>query len=246
MTRHCDMLFRARAAARWRSELGRLARRSAATGCGDRRGLDDLPGWNPSTDGARSRPCPRTAIRTPMRSSLRRFPPDSIEKDDVLISNFNDAGNLQGLGTTIVNFQSDDQETHHLRRAASRSRRMSGRRRPVDCHDHAQERLGHRRQRTERRRHDGGPGARAASSCWTSYRQGRGHNPRRPDKIDMPWGNMAVIDNGDHRDPVRQHGRLRRPASRPRRSARRQPGDCASHQAHHSGGQTAGSRRSRR
>ena len=28
----------------------------------------------------------------------------SIQKDDVLITNFNDAGNLQGLGTTIVNY----------------------------------------------------------------------------------------------------------------------------------------------
>ena len=28
----------------------------------------------------------------------------SFQKDDVLITNFNDAGNLQGLGTTIVNY----------------------------------------------------------------------------------------------------------------------------------------------
>ena len=28
----------------------------------------------------------------------------SIQKDDVLVTNFNDAGNLQGLGTTIVNY----------------------------------------------------------------------------------------------------------------------------------------------
>ena len=39
-----------------------------------------------------------------MRSSLRRFPRAPIQKDDVLITNFNNDGNLQGLGTTIVDY----------------------------------------------------------------------------------------------------------------------------------------------
>ena len=91
--------------------------------------------------------------------------------------------------------QSDDQEAHHLRLAAAQSRRLSGRRRPDDGDDHAQVGLGDRRQRAERRRHDRDQGAGLPDRA-RRQRQGRRASIANDD-INMPWGNMATIDNGD-------------------------------------------------
>ena len=73
-----------------------------------------------------------------------------IQKDDVLVTNFNNDGNLQGLGTTIVAF---NPATKKLTTFASLPRNLAGmsrRNRPDDSDDHAQVGLGHRRQRAER------------------------------------------------------------------------------------------------
>ena len=78
----------------------------------------------------------------------------SFQKDDVLITNFNDAGNLQGLGTTIVNYNPTTKKLATFAALPARSCRMSRRRWPVDGAGGAQKRLGDRRQRAERRRHD--------------------------------------------------------------------------------------------
>ena len=62
-----------------------------------------LDGRSPPQPGSppRSR---RTAIRTRMPSSSRRSPLGKIQAGDVLIDNFNDRNNLQGLGSTIVTY----------------------------------------------------------------------------------------------------------------------------------------------
>ena len=46
----------------------------------------------------------------------------SIQKDDVLVTNFNNDGNLQGLGTTIVDYNPTTKKLIDLRRAAAQSR----------------------------------------------------------------------------------------------------------------------------
>jgi hypothetical protein len=118
----------------------------------------------------------------------------TIQKDDVLITNFNDAGNLQGLGTTIVAM---NPTTKKLTTFAALPRDLKG------C--------------------PGGVGLSTAmtmlKSGWvivgsapsadgTTATRGKGclvvldSNGKvadviAGDKIDMPWGNMATIDNGD-------------------------------------------------
>ena len=77
----------------------------------------------------------------------------AIQKDDVLIDNFNNLSNLQGLGTTIVDYQPGDQEDEALRRDSTAHPAMSRRRRPDHSDDDAQNRLGDRRQHSERGRY---------------------------------------------------------------------------------------------
>ena len=118
----------------------------------------------------------------------------SIQKDDVLVTNFNDAGNLQGLGTTIVDY---NPTTKKLTTFAALPRNLAG------C-----------------------PGGVGLSTAMTMLKSGWvivGSAPSADgttatkgpgclivldangkvagmiagDKINMPWGNMAVIDNGD-------------------------------------------------
>jgi hypothetical protein len=118
----------------------------------------------------------------------------SIQKDDVLITNFNDSGNLQGLGTTIVNY---NPTTKKLSTFAALPRKLEG------C--------------------PGGVGLSTAltvlKSGWvivgsapsadgTTTTRGDGclivldSNGKvagtiSGDKINLPWGNLATIDNGD-------------------------------------------------
>jgi hypothetical protein len=117
----------------------------------------------------------------------------SIQKNDVLITNFNDAGNLQGLGTTIVNY---NPATKKLSTFASLPRNLEG------C--------------------PGGVGLTTAMTMlkcgWVIVgsapsadgttrtkgpcclivldSQGKLAGVIAGDKINMPWGNMAVIDEG--------------------------------------------------
>ena len=46
-----------------------------------------------------------------MPSSSRRFRPGKIQKDDVLVDNFNNISNLQGTGTTIVDYNPATKKT---------------------------------------------------------------------------------------------------------------------------------------
>ena len=73
-----------------------------------------------------------------------------IQKDDVLIDNFNDLSNLQGLGTTIVDYNPGDPQDEDVRRFAAAFAKVSRRRRPDNGHDDAPEWLGHCRQHAER------------------------------------------------------------------------------------------------
>jgi hypothetical protein len=117
-----------------------------------------------------------------------------IQKDDVLITNFNNDGNLQGLGTTIVAF---NPTTKKLTTFASLPRNLAG------C--------------------PGGVGltttmtmlksgwvivGSAPSADGTTRTKGSGclivldangkvASVIANDAINMPWGNMATIDNGD-------------------------------------------------
>ncbi len=118
----------------------------------------------------------------------------SIEKDDVLISNFNDAGNLQGLGTTIVNY---NPTTKKLTTFAALPRDLAG------CPGG----VGLSTAMTMLKSGwvivgsapsaDGTTGTRGAGCLIVLDSNGKVAGMIAGDKIDMPWGNMAVIDNGD-------------------------------------------------
>jgi hypothetical protein len=118
----------------------------------------------------------------------------SIQKDDVLITNFNDAGNLQGLGTTIVNY---NPTTKKLTTFAALPRDLAG------CPGG----VGLSTAMTMLKSGwvivgsapsaDGTTGTRGAGCLIVLDSNGKVASIIAGDKIDMPWGNMAVIDNGD-------------------------------------------------
>ncbi|HEY1453308.1 MAG TPA: hypothetical protein VGF57_07580 [Roseiarcus sp.] len=118
----------------------------------------------------------------------------SIEQDDVLITNFNDAGNLQGLGATIVNF---NPTTKKLTTFAALPRDLPG------CPGG----VGLSTAMTMLKSGwvivgsapsaDGTTGTRGAGCLIVLDSNGKVASIIAGDKIDMPWGNMAVIDNGD-------------------------------------------------
>ena len=72
-----------------------------------------------------------------------------IQKDDVLIDNFNNLSNLQGLGTTIVDYNPSTKQTTLFAKLPRHPAAMSGRRRADHGDDHAQKRLGDRRQHAQ-------------------------------------------------------------------------------------------------
>jgi sugar lactone lactonase YvrE len=118
----------------------------------------------------------------------------SVQKDDVLITNFNDAGNLQGLGTTIVNY---NPTTKKLATFAALPRDLAG------CPGG----IGLSTAMTMLKSGwvivgsapsaDGTTGTRGAGCLVVLDSNGKVASIISGDKIDMPWGNMAVIDNGD-------------------------------------------------
>ena len=67
----------------------------------------------------------------------------------MLVDNFNDLSNLQGLGTTIVDYNPATRKTTLFASAAAPAAAMPRRRRPVHGDDHAEERLGDRRQHAQ-------------------------------------------------------------------------------------------------
>ena len=134
-----------------------------------------------------------------------------IQEGDVLVDNFNDRNNLQGLGTTIVTYRPS---TKRLALFAAIPRNLP------QC--------------------PGGVGLTTAmtmlKSGWvivgslpsqdgTTKTKGQGclivldaqgnvAGTIAGPNINGPWGNMAVIDNGSDRDAVRQQHRLRRRPAR--------------------------------
>ena len=77
----------------------------------------------------------------------------AIQKDDVLIDNFNNLSNLQGLGTTIVDINPVTRKTKLFAEISTAHPAMSGRRRPDNSYDDAQNWLGYCRQHSERGRY---------------------------------------------------------------------------------------------
>jgi hypothetical protein len=118
----------------------------------------------------------------------------TIHKDDVLVTNFNDAGNLQGLGTTIVNY---NPATKKLTTFAALPRDLAG------CPGG----VGLSTAMTMLKAGwvivgsapsaDGTTKTKGAGCLIVLDPNGKVAGTIAGDKINMPWGNMATIDNGD-------------------------------------------------
>ena len=117
----------------------------------------------------------------------------AVQKDDVLITNFNNAGNLQGLGTTIVRFTPT---TRKLTTFAQLPRTLAG------CPGG----VGLGTAMTVLRSgwvivgsapsSDGTTNTRGAGCLIVLDSQGKIASVIANETIDMPWGNMATIDRG--------------------------------------------------
>ena len=119
--------------------------------------------------------------------------------------------------TTIVDYNPATKKTTAVREPAAAPAAMSRRRRPDNRHDHAQERLGDRRQHAQHRRHHPHQGRRLPAGA-RFQRAARRH-------LDRPEHQRPLGQHGDdrqrrHRDAVRQHGRVRRARSGGARSRR--------------------------
>ncbi len=118
----------------------------------------------------------------------------TIQKDDVLVTNFNDAGNLQGLGTTIVNY---NPTTKKLATFAALPRNLGG------CPGG----VGLSTAMTMLKSGwvivgsapsaDGTTGTKGAGCLIVLDANGKVAGTITGDNINMPWGNMATIDNGE-------------------------------------------------
>ena len=117
-----------------------------------------------------------------------------IQKDDVLVTNFNNDGNLQGLGTTIVAF---NPTTKKLTTFASLPRNLAG------CPGG----IGLTTAMTMLKSGwvivgsapsaDGTTGTKGPGCLIVLDANGKVASIIANDGINMPWGNMATIDNGD-------------------------------------------------
>ena len=118
----------------------------------------------------------------------------SVQKDDVLVTNFNDGGNLQGLGTTIVDY---NPTTKKLTTFAALPRDLAG------CPGG----VGLSTAMTMLKSgwvivgsapsNDGTTATKGAGCLIILDAKGKVAGTIAGDNINMPWGNMAVIDNGD-------------------------------------------------
>ena len=117
-----------------------------------------------------------------------------IAKDDVLITNFNNDGNLQGLGTTIVAF---NPTTRKLTTFASLPRNLAG------CPGGIGLTTAMTMLKTgwvivgSAPSADGTTRDQGARLSDRARRHGKVAEHNRQQGIDMPWGNMATVDNGD-------------------------------------------------
>ena len=155
----------------------------------------------------------------------------TIKKGDVLVGNFNNAANLQGTGSTIVNYHPD---TKQMTVFATVPRDLK------ECPGG----IGLSTAMTMLKSgwvivgstpsNDGTTGTKGAGCLIVLDSQGKVASTIVSPNINDPWGNMAVVDNGDQRDAVRQHAGLRR-GRRGRQSARVQAGHRAASRPRHSG-----------
>ena len=83
-----------------------------------------------------------------------------IQKDDVLVDNFNNLSNLQGTGTTIVLYRPSTKATILFAKLPQALSGMPGRGRADHIHGHAENRLGNRRLNAVEGRHHGHQGRR--------------------------------------------------------------------------------------
>jgi hypothetical protein len=118
----------------------------------------------------------------------------SFQKDDVLITNFNDAGNLQGLGTTIVNYSPT---TKKLTTFAALPRDLAGCPGGVGLSTALAVLKSGWVIVGSAPSADGTTGTRGAGCLIVLDSNGKVAGTITGDNINMPWGNMAVIDNGD-------------------------------------------------
>jgi hypothetical protein len=118
----------------------------------------------------------------------------SFQKDDVLITNFNDAGNLQGLGTTIVNYSPT---TKKLTTFAALPRDLAGCPGGVGLSTALAVLKSGWVIVGSAPSEDGTTGTRGAGCLIVLDSNGKVAGTITGDNINMPWGNMAVIDNGD-------------------------------------------------
>ena len=117
----------------------------------------------------------------------------TIQKDDVLVSNFNNAGNLQGLGTTIVDYSP---VTKKLTQFAQIPRNLA------QCPGGVGLGTAMTMLKTgwvivgSAPSNDGTTATKGAGCLIVLNPQGQIADVWAGPEIDAPWGNMAVIDNG--------------------------------------------------
>ncbi len=117
----------------------------------------------------------------------------SIQKDDVLVSNFNNEGNLQGLGTTIVDY---NPTTKKLSTFATLPHNLAG------CPGGVGLSTAMTMLKTgwvivgSAPSADGTTKTKGLGCLIVLDANGKVANTITGDAINMPWGNMATIDNG--------------------------------------------------
>ncbi len=117
----------------------------------------------------------------------------SVQKDDVLVTNFNNAGNLQGLGTTIVDY---NPTTKKLSTFATLPRDLS------QCPGGVGLTTAMTMLKTgwiivgSAPSADGTTATKGAGCLIVLDSSGKVAGAIAGDKINMPWGNMATIDDG--------------------------------------------------
>jgi hypothetical protein len=192
MTRHCDILKRGGRRATLLSALiasAALAPQAAAPATQPANFLDSI-----HRQSVLSTTVPENGDQNPYAIVVAPAPAGSIQKDDVLVDNFNNDGNLQGLGTTIVDY---NPTTKKLTTFASLPRNLAG------CPGGVGLSTAMTMLKTgwvivgSAPSSDGTTGTRGAGCLIVLDSNGKVASIIAGDKIDMPWGNMAVIDNGD-------------------------------------------------
>ncbi len=159
----------------------------------------------------------------------------TVKQDDVLVGNFNNSANLQGTGSTIINYHPDTKEMTVF---ATVPRDLK------DCPGG----IGLSTAMTMLKSgwvivgstpsNDGTTGTKGAGCLIVLDPQGKVASTIVSPNINDPWGNMAVVDNGDHATLFVSNAGLRR-GRRGRQSAGLQAGHRAASRPRHPAGQGA-------